>query len=261
MSCNIYDVWHFKETVSLKDMVALAQQISVIQKDAVKDEIIQSFDNVCWTPWYDCIVEAFGSIPDHLGRIVAAAIFPVMETQYLSPVWTFPTACVDKLKESLKKHTASLSLANRENTLLGLEDFCKDLYGEFTRRDGSLMFLTDKEGNTYLKGFALTAATSRYLDTRLAPFCYTNSTEMAEKDFPEYAEKFASCENEEARAEMLAEAQSARGTKWDEILCGRMNWKGLGLTYQLNDMSKTAKWPEIVAVVKGILENHKSISD
>lgn len=28
MSCNIYDVWHFKETVSLKDMVALAQQIS-----------------------------------------------------------------------------------------------------------------------------------------------------------------------------------------------------------------------------------------
>ena len=47
MSCNIYDVWHFKETVSLKDMVALAQQISVIQRDAVKDEIIQFFDNVC----------------------------------------------------------------------------------------------------------------------------------------------------------------------------------------------------------------------
>ena len=80
---------------------------------------------------------------------------------------------------------------------------------------------------------------------------------MAERDFPEYAEKFAACENEEARAELLAEAQSARGKKWEEILCGQTNWKGLGLTYSLNDMSKTAKWPEIIAVVKCILENHK----
>lgn len=257
MSCNIYDAWRFKETASVKDAVALVQQVSGIQKEAVKEEIIRVFDGVCWMPWYDYIVEAFEGISAHLGRIVAAAIFPVMESHCLSPIWTFPAARLDELEASLKKHTASLSLANRENTLFGLEDFCKDLYGEFMKRDGSLLFLTDKEGNAYLKGQCLTAAASRYLDARLIPFGYTDSTEMQEWDFPEYAEKFASCESEEARAELLAEAQSARGKKWDEILCGQTNWKGLGLTYSLNDMSKAAKWPEIIAVVKGILENHK----
>ena len=257
MSTNISTAWKFKTTATLAEAITLAKAVAAIQKDAVKDEIVQSFGDASWMPWYDYIVESFGNIPEHLGRIVVDAIYPVMQSQFFSPVWGFPNSCLEALEESLSKNTRSMALANRGYTMSALESFCKDIYVEFARRDASLMFLNDDDGTIYVKGFALTLAAERYMDTQLVPFPYTDATDMDEADFPEYAEAFAAYEPEDPlREELLASAQNARGKKWDEILRGQSNWKGLGLTYSLNDMDKGVKRLEIMEVVRGILAAH-----
>lgn len=257
MSCNIFDAWECPASFTMAEAVVLAKEAADIQHASARNEIVDSFDGINWMPWYDYIVETFGDNSGQLGRIVAAGIFPVMQSHYLSLVNVFPTSCESELDATLRRLTGSMSIANRGDTLDAMHSFCKDLYEAFMKYDASLLFLTDNAGRMYVKGSCLTQASSAFLSSKLTPFVYTDATEMREEDFPELAEAFTACKGNEHREELLASAQKNRGKKWDELLCGQTNFNGLGLTYSMNDMSRTAKYVEITSVVRDIISHHE----
>ena len=256
MSTKIFDAWACPVGLSMKDAIALAKETSVIQKAASQQEIIKLFEDLNWMPWYDYIVESFVNAEEEAGRITAAAIFPILKSHVLDEVISFPSACEDALRQTVVKHTAKLSIANRGETIDAFCDFCKALYVEFTKRHSSLMFLTDNDGRTYVKGLALTTSAITHLSSKLELFEYTDATEMGEEDFPALARAFDACKDGDQRYELVAEAQRNRGEKWNELLCGQTSFCGLGLTYNMDDMSRTAKFRDIIEVVKSIVKFH-----
>ena len=117
MSCNIFDAWECPASFTMAEAVVLAKEAADIQHASARNEIVDSFDGINWMPWYDYIVETFGDNSGQLGRIVAAGIFPVMQSHYLSLVNVFPTSCESELDATLRKLTGSMSIANRGDTL------------------------------------------------------------------------------------------------------------------------------------------------
>ena len=256
MSTKIYDAWACPVGMSMQDAIALAKETAAIHKESSKQEIVKLYEDLNWMPWYDFIVEAFSGDEETAGRITAAAIYPILKSHVLDGINCFPSSCEDELRHTVVKQASKLSFANRGETIDAFCDFCKDLYVEFIKRHSSLMFFTDNGGRIYVKGFMLTAKSIAYLSSKLETFEFTDATEMEERDFPSLTSDFKACKDNDQRCELLAKAQKEREEKWDELLCGQSSFNGLGLSYSMDDMSRTAKFRDIMEVVKNIIDIH-----
>lgn len=259
MSTNITEAWRINPAPSIRYLVDLSNEVKRAQDSSLWMEVADRV-LLCWMPWYENILDAFKNDEDKCAAIISGALFPILQRNYLAPTLTLPDAEESFLTDFLARHTKDISIPNKQELLDSLQEFCAEIYEGYAHSHPSLCFIdAPTDGHSvYMKGFGLTQKSIALLDERYPRFEYTDATEMSEGDFPALANDFANAPNDDARYSILRRAQMARGTQWDNALGAHSRWRDAGLSFDLDDMSRTAKMSEIRKTIKYIFLQKRS---
>lgn len=257
MSTNITEAWRINPAPSIRELVTLSHEVKHMQEIT---RFVEIGDRVllCWCPWYDDVIDVFKNDEDKCAAIVSGALFTILQRHYFTPTLTLPETEESFLREFLERHTKEISIPNKEEFLDSFCEFCSEVYEGYAHSHPSLCFVDAPfDHSVYVKGFGLTAKSVALFDSRYRRFEYTDATEMLESDFPEFANEFANARDNDARDYILRRAQAARGVLWDNALGAHSKWRDAGLSFDLDDMSRTAKMSEIRKTVKYIFQQKR----
>ena len=256
MSTNIHYAWHTGKPVPIFQLVQLAHQVQRIQRESRAKDIAESILSAL-RPWLDSAFEFFGNDgEDECAVLMGRVIYPIMQRNAWKATWEFPTGERENLEAEFRRCLKGKYVPDWKGSMRDLQALCEGIYEFSLQSHPSLCFLSVPDGaDIYVKSFGLTKEAVNFLDSQYRRFDFTDACNMGEADFPELAKKANTSAD---KAELIAKAQSERGTLWDAALNGHHIWKNAGLSFSLDDVyDRSGKVSELRNVVKIVFREIK----